>query len=154
MDFSWSAQQHELFQQALHFATAALNTGMREREREQGFDHSAWRALGRFGATGLCVPETYGGLGLDALTTARVLEALGNGSADLGLLFAVSAHLFACAMPIVEHGSDHLKAGSPNRPGLPFLPVHEMRRWLERKLPYSLSEKDSRLSPTLLPMAH
>src|SRR5262245_50214927 len=110
MDFSWSAQQHELFQQALHFATAALNTGMREREREQGFDHSAWRALGRFGATGLCVPETYGGLGLDALTTARVLEALGNGSADLGLLFAVSAHLFACAMPIVEHGSDHLKA--------------------------------------------
>ena len=51
------------------------------------------------------MPEEYGGLGLDALTTARVVEALGRAGVDLGVSFAISAHLFATVMPIVEHGS-------------------------------------------------
>src|SRR6185436_5038455 len=54
-------------------------------------------------------PEEFGGAGLDALTTARVLEALGRGSGDLGLCFSIAAHLFACVMPIVRHGSADAK---------------------------------------------
>lgn len=100
MDFAFSPEQVELHQRALAFT----------RQRLQGgaigtFDRERWQLLGDFGFLGLCVPKALGGLGLDALTTARVSEALGEGQPDLGLAFAAMAHLYACVMPIVEHGS-------------------------------------------------
>lgn len=48
-------------------------------------------------------------MGLDALTTARVLEAVGRGTQDMGVAFSICAHLFACSMTIVEHGEEKLK---------------------------------------------
>jgi alkylation response protein AidB-like acyl-CoA dehydrogenase len=39
-----------------------------------------------------------------------VVEALGRGCEDAGLLFSACAHLFACVMPLVEHGSEAQKA--------------------------------------------
>jgi alkylation response protein AidB-like acyl-CoA dehydrogenase len=58
---------------------------------------------------GLSIPEEYGGLGLGCLDTALSLEAFGYGCPDAGLVFACCAHLLACAMPIVEMGSDEQK---------------------------------------------
>lgn len=55
-------------------------------------------------------PQTYGGMGLDALTVARVVEALGQGCDDMGIVFAACAHIFACVAPIVEHGNEELRA--------------------------------------------
>jgi alkylation response protein AidB-like acyl-CoA dehydrogenase len=59
---------------------------------------------------GLSVPMAYGGCGYDALTTARAIEAFGRGCENMGLVFSVSAHLFACTMPITEYGDEVLKA--------------------------------------------
>lgn len=61
------------------------------------------------GLLGLSVPKSSGGGGLDAMTTARVMEAFGEGCEDMGLLFSAAAHLNACAMPIAEHASEELK---------------------------------------------
>jgi alkylation response protein AidB-like acyl-CoA dehydrogenase len=58
---------------------------------------------------GLSAPIEYGGLAADALSVAYALEGLGEGCEDGGLLFAICAHLFACVMPIVEHGTAELK---------------------------------------------
>jgi alkylation response protein AidB-like acyl-CoA dehydrogenase len=69
-----------------------------------------FRLAGAHGLTGLSIPEAYGGMGLDALTTAYTIEAFGRGCLDMGLVFSVSAHLFACAMPIALSGSEGLKA--------------------------------------------
>jgi hypothetical protein len=55
---------------------------------------------------GLPVPEELGGAGLDPLTTAVALEALGYGCRDGGLVFAICAHLLACVVPIWRHGSE------------------------------------------------
>lgn len=107
MDFSWSPEEEDLYRRALEFAREALNAPTAEAD---GFPRAKWRALGGFGALGLCVPQAYGGLGLGALATARVVEALGKGCEDTGLLFSACAHLFACVMPIVEHGSEAQKA--------------------------------------------
>ena len=68
-----------------------------------------WRTLGDLGLLGLCVPARYGGGGLGALETAGMMEAFGRGCPDTGIVFAASAHLYACAMPVLRHGSDLIK---------------------------------------------
>jgi alkylation response protein AidB-like acyl-CoA dehydrogenase len=58
------------------------------------------------GLTGLPVPEIYGGPGLDALSTAVALEALGHGCEDSGLVFSICAHMLACVVPIWKFGTE------------------------------------------------
>ncbi len=108
MDFEWNEQQADLHAQTLRFSRS-LSRGARRRDRDRVFAEEQWRACGDFGLTGLCVGAEYGGMGLNALTTARVMEAFGEGCEDMGLVFAVAAHLFACAQPIADHGNDTLK---------------------------------------------
>lgn len=55
------------------------------------------------------MPEEYGGRGLDAVSSVVALEALGYGSDDAGLNFAICAHLLACVVPIWKHGSEEQK---------------------------------------------
>ena len=53
-------------------------------------------------------PE-WGGLGHDALTLVYVLENLGYGCRDAGLLFAVATQIVSAAIPLQKFGSDELK---------------------------------------------
>lgn len=108
MDFSWSEAQAAHYIKALEFAQTKLNESAQERMARHEFGHQEWQLCGSFGLLGLCAPAPYGG-GQDALTTVHVLEALGKGCEDMGLIFAAAAHLFACVMPIAEFGSDELK---------------------------------------------
>jgi alkylation response protein AidB-like acyl-CoA dehydrogenase len=108
MDFSWTSEQEELYERALAFARAKLIAEGKRSEEE--FPRELWRRCGEFGFLGLPVPERHGGLGLDTLTAARVMEALGRGCLDTGLVFSVGAHLFACVMPTLEGGDDAQKA--------------------------------------------
>ena len=70
------------------------------------FDRATWRRAGELGLLGLCLPAGYGGGGLGALDTAHRLEAFGRGCPDTGLVFAASAHLLACGVPIAAFGTD------------------------------------------------
>lgn len=74
------------------------------------FSRARWRECGELGLLGLCAPEDLGGGGHDAVTTAALVEAFATHHDDMGLVFAAAAHLFACVMPIVEHGSPELCA--------------------------------------------
>src|SRR5205085_9336593 len=53
--------------------------------------------------------EEWGGLGHDALTLVYVLENLGYGCRDEGLLFALATQLVSAATPIHKFGSEDLK---------------------------------------------
>lgn len=108
MDFAWNKEDVELYDRVLSFARS-LEGRRREDPGAEPFPTALWRECGKFGLLGLCVPEEYGGMGLGALSTARALEAFGRGYHDMGFAFAMSAHLFACVMPIVEHGTASLK---------------------------------------------
>ncbi|ESP90846.1 MULTISPECIES: acyl-CoA dehydrogenase family protein [Pseudoalteromonas] len=107
MNFEWNEDQLELFEHALSFAQDLDFSKLPQGE----FPMDAWRALGEFGYFGLPIDSKYSpsGSGFDILTTVKVLEGLGQGCADTGILFAGAAHTFACAMPIYEHGSEQLK---------------------------------------------
>jgi alkylation response protein AidB-like acyl-CoA dehydrogenase len=109
MNFSWTKTQDKLYTTVLTLAREKLNSLPKEQELSQELRSEQWHLCGKFGLLGLCVPERYGGMGLDALTTARVIEAFGRGCEDMGLVFSASAHLFACVMPIFEYGTEQLK---------------------------------------------
>ncbi|MEE8056555.1 MAG: acyl-CoA dehydrogenase family protein [Pseudomonadales bacterium] len=104
MDFSWQPETLEIYEQALKFGASLGFKGTSEAE----FDYQQWARLGEFGAFGLPIKEEFGGSGLSALATVKVLEALGKSVPDTGILFAGAAHTFACIMPIYEQGSDYL----------------------------------------------
>jgi len=109
MNFCWTTEQNELYHKVLKFAREKLNSAVKEQRHCYQIDSRQWRLCGEFGLLGFSVPQRYGGSGFDALTTARLIEAFGYGCEDMGLVFSVSAHLFACAMPISEYGNEALK---------------------------------------------
>ena len=57
-------------------------------DREHTFPKEAHKGLAELGAYGICVPETYGGAGLDYVTLALVLEEIAAG--DGGTSTAIS----------------------------------------------------------------
>src|SRR5882672_7240443 len=101
MEFGWAAEDAQLYDRALAFARESLGST----DSRKSFSRELWQRCGKFGFLGLSAPAAHGGLGLEALGTAHVLEALGRGCDDMGLVFSVCAHLLACVMPVVEAGS-------------------------------------------------
>src|SRR5580658_7208258 len=105
MDFSLSAEQRELKEAAAAFARAKLNQDLAKREEAGEFPLEAWQACARFGIQGLPVPVELGGGGSDILTTVLVMEALGYGCYDNGLIFSLNAQMWSVEMPLVKFGT-------------------------------------------------
>ena len=105
MDFSLSAEQRELTEAATAFARRELNQDLAKREDAGEFPREAWRACADFGILGLPVPAELGGAGSDALTTALVMEALGYGCHDNGLLFSLNAQMWSVELPLLNFGT-------------------------------------------------
>ncbi|MCB0306727.1 MAG: acyl-CoA dehydrogenase family protein, partial [Calditrichaeota bacterium] len=93
MNFNLSEEQQSLRDEIIRFARNELNAGVIERDRAQLFPRDLWLKCGEMNLQGLPVPREYGGVGLDPLSTAIALEALGYGCEDGGLVFAICAHL-------------------------------------------------------------
>lgn len=109
MDFAWSDEQTHLRETIANFARAELNAGLLERERHGEFNREGWRKCAEMGVHGLPVPKEYGGMGLDALTTMGVLESLGYGCKDNGLVFSINAHMWTLEMPLLGFGTEQQK---------------------------------------------
>src|SRR5260370_5356465 len=100
MDLGWPSEIAERIEAARQFAEAKLAV-----RAADGVDTAGWRAVDDFGLIDFALPEAWGGRNGGALVTASLLEALGRGGADRGLLFAIGAHLFGCAMPLAIYGA-------------------------------------------------
>jgi alkylation response protein AidB-like acyl-CoA dehydrogenase len=85
---------------------ASLGKDLERRDREGEFDPSLWRSCASFGILGLPMPSRYGGSELELPAVVQVLEALGFGCRDNGLLFALGAQLWSVQMPILVLGTD------------------------------------------------
>lgn len=109
MDFALTQEQRLLRDEIIRFSRQELNEGAAERDRAQTFPRELWRRCGEMGLPGLPVPETWGGAGLDPLSCAIALEALGYGCTDGGLVFSICAHVLSCVVPIWSHGTDAQK---------------------------------------------
>jgi non-ribosomal peptide synthetase component F len=88
MDFAWSEERRALRDAAVAFAEQHLREGVVERDRQCVFSRELWRACAEFGVQGLLVAPEFGGAGQDLLDTVAVLEGLGFGGLDNGLVFS------------------------------------------------------------------
>ena len=109
MEFSWDAEQLAFKNAVIKFAQAELNAGLVERDRLGEISLENWKKCARFGLLGLVVPEEYGGSGNDILTTLLVMEGLGYGCKDNGLIFAMNAQMWSVQHPILTFGTDEQK---------------------------------------------
>lgn len=109
MDFSLTDDQQQLQDAVIEFARRELAHDMIEADRAQAFSRAAWEQCAAFGVLGLPIPEQYGGGGSDLLTTMAVMEGLGYGSRDQGLIFSMNAHLWTNSIPILLYGTEAQK---------------------------------------------
>jgi alkylation response protein AidB-like acyl-CoA dehydrogenase len=109
MDFALSPEQEQLRQAAREFARSELDVDMIHNDRHEVFNREGWLKCAQFGVHGLPVPEEYGGGGSDMMTTIAVMEGLGYGTRDHGLLFSINAHMWTNSIPILLYGSEEQK---------------------------------------------
>lgn len=109
MDFSWSKEQLALKNSVVEFAKKELNEGLIERDKNGEISLENWRKCAKMGILGLPIPEEYGGINEDVITTMLVMEGLGYGSRDNGLIFAMNAQLWSVQMPILLFGTEAQK---------------------------------------------
>jgi len=98
-------QQQALQEGAIQFAREALSDDMIARDREGRFDRELWRRCAAFGVLGMPVPADFGGMGLGLSELIAVMEGLGQGCRDQGLLFSLNAHLWTNSIPILMYGT-------------------------------------------------
>lgn len=109
MEFDWTDEQSELRGGAVEFASRRLADGVIERDRGGTFSRELWDACAEFGLQGVLVPAAWNGAGQDLVSAIAVLEGIGYGALDNGLVFSVAAHAASCEGPIARFGSEAQK---------------------------------------------
>ena len=112
------------------FAREVVAPGAAQRDRDGAFPHDIIRQLGEMGYQGICVPEEYGGAGMDGLASGLVVEELSWADASVGVINSVHNSL------VID-------------PLLKFATPEQKQRWLPRMASgewlncFSLSEANS-----------
>ncbi|MCF7907334.1 MAG: acyl-CoA dehydrogenase family protein [Candidatus Omnitrophica bacterium] len=109
MNFSWSKNQEELKRAATKFAAAKLNDDIIQRDKNGKFSLDGWKACADFGLQGMLMPKKYGGLGFGLLDIVAILEGIGYGCKDNGLIFSINAHIWGAEAPIYHFGTETQK---------------------------------------------
>jgi alkylation response protein AidB-like acyl-CoA dehydrogenase len=109
MDFEFTKEQLEYKQNAIRFAQKVLNEGVIERDRDAVFSRQLWKRCANFGIQGSAFPEQYGGNNADILSTVLLMEGLGYGCKDSGLIFAINGQMWTVQMPILSFGTEAQK---------------------------------------------
>jgi alkylation response protein AidB-like acyl-CoA dehydrogenase len=109
MDFEFSKEQLEIKKSAIRFAQKTLNDGVIERDRGAVFSRELWKKCADFGIQGFSFPEKYGGNNADILSTMLLMEGLGYGCKDSGLIFGINGQMWSVQMPMLRFGSEAQK---------------------------------------------
>jgi len=104
----WTDEQKAL-RKGLQKYYEALNAGVLEDDAAERFNRDRWQLIRESGVIRIPFAQQWGGLGHDALTLAYVLEELGYGCRDAGLLFALATQVVSAAIPLQKFGSEELK---------------------------------------------
>ena len=100
-----SDELQRLQESAVAFARQALNYDVIAADAAEAFNADGWRHCAEFGVLGMPIPTEFGGLGLGLSSLLAVMEGLGYGTRDQGLLFSLNAHLWTNSIPILRYGT-------------------------------------------------
>ncbi len=104
-----SAERQTLQDSAIEFARSELGGDLIQRDRDEDFSREAWEKCAAFGVLGMPVSPQYTGMGLGIMDVIAVMEGLGYGTDDQGLLFSINAHLWTNTLPISLFGTEEQK---------------------------------------------
>ena len=65
MNFDFTQEQQLLRKTVRHFVDSEIMPYIAEWDATGGFDQGIWKRLADLGLMGVCVPEKYGGAGMD-----------------------------------------------------------------------------------------
>ena len=130
MDFNLSEDQEMMRDSAIEFAQKRLFAIAEELDAKGEIPDELMQEVGELGYFGLMAPEEFGGLAVDSLSYALVIEEISKACA--GLAIAISVHNSLAIKAIENFGTDEQKAEY-----LPKLAAGEIIG------AYSLSEPDA-----------
>ena len=105
---AWTSEQKAL-RKSLNQYFEALNDGVMEDDAACVFNRDKWELIRQSGVLRMPFDPQWGGLGHDVMTLVYVLEHLGWGCRDTGLLFGAATQIVSAAVPLQKFGSDELK---------------------------------------------
>jgi alkylation response protein AidB-like acyl-CoA dehydrogenase len=108
VDFDLTQDQREIQALTRDFAKAEIEPNAARWDREHHFPRELFGKLAELGLMGACVPEEYGGAGVDFPSYILVLEELSRADAGVGVTVAV--HTSAVTLPILAFGTDEQKS--------------------------------------------
>jgi glutaryl-CoA dehydrogenase (non-decarboxylating) len=102
----FTLEEHQLAAQRMvrEFAQTEVAPRIRELDRAQQFDRSVLQRMGELGILGVCVPERYGGAGMDYVSLGLACEELEY--VDTFLRVVMSVHLGLNSLSILAWGTD------------------------------------------------
>lgn len=107
MNFQFSDEQNMLRQTVRQFVDAEIMPYIAEWDATGGFDPAIWKKLADLGLLGICIPEAYGGSGMDYNALAIACEELEKG--DTAFRTAVSVHVGLNSMTLLQWGTEEQK---------------------------------------------
>ncbi|AYC28674.1 acyl-CoA dehydrogenase family protein [Paenisporosarcina cavernae] len=107
MNFEFSEEQTLLRKTVRGFVNEEILPYIKEWDATGGFDPAIWKRLAELGLMGVCVPEAYGGSGMDYNALAIVCEELERG--DTAFRTAVSVHIGLNSMTLMQWGTEEQK---------------------------------------------
>jgi glutaryl-CoA dehydrogenase (non-decarboxylating) len=107
MNFDLSNEQRLLEQSVREWAAREVAPRIRELDREHRFDRGLFPQMAELGLLGICVPEEYGGAGMDYLGLGLASEELEY--VDTSLRVIMSVHVGLNSLTLLAWGTDDQK---------------------------------------------
>ncbi|MEG0258578.1 MAG: acyl-CoA dehydrogenase family protein [Lysinibacillus sp.] len=107
MNFEFTIEQEMLRKIVRQFVDDEIKPHIARWDAQGGFDPFIWSRLAELGLMGVCIPEKYGGSGMDYNSLAIVCEELERG--DTAFRTAVSVHIGLNSMTLMQWGTEEQK---------------------------------------------
>ncbi len=107
MDFNFSEEQIMLRKTVRDYVDKEILPYIRDWDREGKFPKKIFDDLAELGLMGVCIPEEYGGSGMDYNSLAIVCEELERG--DTAFRTAVSVHIGLNSLTLLQWGTEEQK---------------------------------------------
>ncbi|PET78087.1 butyryl-CoA dehydrogenase [Bacillus sp. AFS001701] len=107
MNFSLTEEQESVKKMVRKFVDREINPFIQEWDEKGHFERNVLKRLADLELMGVCIPEKYGGVGMDYNTLAIVCEELERG--DTAFRTAVSVHTGLNSMTLLQWGNEFQK---------------------------------------------
>jgi butyryl-CoA dehydrogenase len=107
MDIELTEEQQMIRDMIYDLAEKHIKPKAAERDVTGEFPADVIKKLAELNLLGICVPEEYGGAGLDSMSSTLIVEEISRACASTGVIVAV--HNSLAISPILEHGTEAQK---------------------------------------------